>query len=192
MNKTVFARALAHALNQNSIPLTCREGWNGFTAGRNYEAIACGGNLKAADDHGLDTLITEAAAHFFEVADGTELAAELTEDEKHARYQVELAGKLRDRLALLVPPAEPFVKGEVLMWKPGLCNRRIPSEGALMITIETLAEPMTPDESTSTPAGHELLDLKVAAIARNSGREDDNCLVELVVDSRRVQRWTAQ
>ncbi|UZV40769.1 hypothetical protein 12Stean4476_00007 [Erwinia phage Stean] len=190
MNKATFARALAHALQHNSIGLTCREGWNGFAAGQNYEAIACGSALKAADDHGLDTRITEAAAHFFDVADGIELAVEQSEAEKLAAKQATNAVLLRERLALLVPPAEPFGKGEVLTWKPGLCNRRIPSENALMIAVETLAEPVAPGETSDTPAGAEVLDLKIACIARNSGREDDTCLIELVIDSRRVQRWT--
>lgn len=189
MMKNTYVRAVAHAVKHHSVSLVCRESWNGFTAGQQYEACAAGTVLVANDDHGLDTKITETVAHFFDVADGIELAVEPSEEESRAEREKASAAVLRERLAMFVPPATKFLKGEVLGWKPGLCNRRLPSEGALMIAVEHLDEPLPNDESLSSANGLDVYDLKVACIARSSGRDDDTCMVEVVVDSRRVQRW---
>ena len=192
MDKQIFARALAHALNHNTIGLTCRESWNGFTAGQSYLAIACGSALKANDDNGLDTHITENAAHFFDVEAGTELAQLPTDAEKVHQRKVRDATELALSLHLFEQTtSRPFARYDVLEWKPGLCNRRLPSDNALMIVTEVLpiAEKATEEAPASSPAGSDYVDLRVGVLACSAGREDDTCMHEVLVDSRRVQLW---
>lgn len=194
MDKHTFARALAHALNHNTISLICRESWNGFASGRQYEAIAAGSKLKANDDNGLDTLISESAAHFFDVDSAIELAQLPTPAEEAHQQQLTYATDLAHSLYLLEEaPSRPFARYDVLEWKPGLCNRNLPSEGALMIVTEVLAQPEPNDASGNygNPYRNDMVDLRVGVLAsgRGRGREDEDTLLEVCVDSRRVRLW---
>lgn len=194
MTKTQLAACFDHVLRQLPLSLSCTETWNGFIAGNNYQACATHHHgrwtLGATDGHGIITPITEGAAHFFEIVG--ELPAPPTDDDKQAERRAKESIRLEQVVAAFnQAPARPFRVGDLVEWKPGLCNRNFPTADAVMkITdIPPLAEYGSKDKTE--PNGNDPCDVLVAFLAKNRGREDDFHMIEIMLDSRRLQHWEA-
>lgn len=61
-----------------------------------------------------------------------------------------------------------FKSGDLVMWKPGLKNRKHPEEGAPVVVVEVLPAPVVIDGSevmdSGTPLYREPLDIKLGSI----------------------------
>lgn len=194
MNKETLSQALAHAQQYNSIRLLCTESWNGFIAGASYEAFPSMHNLRtvlaAHDKHSIITPITESAAAFFEIDNGVQMDPVLSEEERRQQERQAIANKLCELGDFLLRERPQFHPRELLEWIPVMNNRRLPSAGAVMMVIEQLPvpTPVCSGGNLANPNDNELVDLRVACLATSS-RDDEDCLVEVMVDSRRVRRW---
>lgn len=195
MHKTELAAALAHVQNHHIVRIACSETWNCFTSGTTYEAAAMYHHgrwvLGATDNQGLLTPITEAAAAFFTLTDS--VPHRPSDEEVAASITRNTAEKLKAIAARFHHQDGPFKVGEIIVWKDGLCNRSLPSSAAPMSITEVLSSPVR-DQSASpeSPDYSDICDLRVAVLAKGRGREDDCHLVEVCVDSRRVQHWGGQ
>lgn len=192
MTKHELARALAAVQKSLAVRLNCTETWNGFIAGSTYDAAATHHHgrwvLGATDGHGLLTPITESAAVFFQLA--SEVPALLTGDEEAAAKLQQNRETLKTLYGTFTAPARQYKVGDFLEWIPGLCNRVMPSRRASMVVTEVLSPPAsTPEKDPSSPDYSDVCDLRVACLAKHRGREDEDHLVEVCVDSRRVQMW---
>lgn len=168
-------------------PILCVVGWNGFEAGHTYQAECDAYGLQAKDKDGITTSIGYNACAFFEV--GAPVPAKPTAEEQLAEQQAQNAATLRQLGAYLTAERPTFNQAQLVKWIPGMCNRRIPSENALMYVIEqTNPQEVRQDGLKANPNDIELVDLRVAALAC-SARDDEQHIVEVMVDSRRVQLW---
>lgn len=171
-------------------PITCTTTWNGFEAGKTYQAeinpAGVAGEVFANDKDGIPTSIGSSCT-FFELA--SNLPAVPTEQEKIATRKAVIASKLNELAIHLTLERGTYGAGQIVEWIPGLCNRRLPSENAVMYVVEqTDVVVSKPNGSAADPNDSELVDLRVACLA-TSGRDDESCVVEVMVDSRRVQLW---
>jgi hypothetical protein len=99
----------------------------------------------------------------------------------------DLRAVLRDRFAALTPPHD-FSPGDLVTWKPGLKNRRIPRYGEPAVVVSVLDSPIsdTDPESGSTYF-REPLNLVLGVIWDGErGRGD---FVTFHFDGRRFQPW---
>lgn len=169
-------------------PITCVTTWNGFEAGQTYQAESAElGGVFAKDKDGIPTGITANSCNFFELANTLPVVP--TEAEKIAARKLENAAKLRDLGAYLTLERGTFGAGQTVEWIPGMCNRALPSKNALMYVVEqTEAVLGKHNGDAADPNAMELVDLRVACMA-TSPRDDEECIVEVMVDSRRVQLW---
>lgn len=168
-------------------PITCNTTWNGFEAGQTYQAeINTAGEVFANDKHGIATAITSNCT-FFDVINGLPVAP--TKEDRIAQGKEESAAKLNQLAVYLTLERGTYGPGQIVEWIPGLCNRRLPSNNAVMYVVEqTDVVVSKPNGSAADPNDSELVDLRVACMA-TSGRDDEHCVVEVMVDSRRVQLW---
>ena len=167
-------------------PVKCNTTWNGFEAAMTYHAELESGTACAKDKHGILTNIAP-VIHFFDLANP--LPAAPTEAEKIAKRKAENAAKLNELAVHLTLERGTFGAGQIVEWIPGLCNRRIPSDNAVMYVVEqTDVVVNNPRGSAASPNDSELVDLRVACLATSS-RDDEPCVVEVMVDSRRVRAW---
>lgn len=166
-------------------PIKCVTTWNGFEAGQTYQAEAtANGAVFAHDKDGISTTISASSCTFFEL-----FSPLPTEEDRTSQRKEENAAKLRSLAPHLTLERGNFGVGQIVEWIPGLCNRRLPSRNALMyVVVQTDAVLVKPDGEASNPHDIELVDLRIACLA-TSGREDEECVVEVMVDSRRVQLW---
>lgn len=195
MNKQTLSLAITQAKRDNGITLICTTSWNGFEADKNYEAQhvhqhgRC--SLAANDKDGIHTLITEAAAAFFDVSPATPLV-ELTEAEMlHNQRMAQSARLMAAYEAFTAVEEKPFSAGELVVWIPGLGNRRTPAHTTVMVITEVLSEPQSITSEPDHWDHAEKLDLRVGFMARSNSREDDSHMIEVSIDSRRVMRWSA-
>lgn len=189
ITKTQLAAALAHVQKYNAVRVTCLEYFCGFAAGITHNALATHHNGRATlgiknPSNGEILPITANAAAFFELADpvpdvhGPEVEAE----------------ELRRLGAYLLRERPVFKPNALVSWIPGMFNRPypLPAADAVMLVIEQV-EPI-PARHHAEPCdanGVEMVDLRVLVMA-NSGRDDESCAVEVMVDSRRIQHWCEQ
>lgn len=167
-------------------PIKCNTTWNGFEAAMTYHAELESGTACAKDKHGILTNIAP-VIHFFDLANP--LPAAPTQAEKIAQRKAESATKLNELAVHLTLERGTYGVGQIVEWIPGLCNRRLPSDNAVMYVVEqTDVVVSKPNGSAADPNDSELVDLRVACLA-TSGREDEHCVVEVMVDSRRVRVW---
>lgn len=99
----------------------------------------------------------------------------------------DLGGVLRERYARL-NQSHRFKPGDLVTWKPGLMNRRVPLRGQPAVVVSVLAEPIldTETESGSTYF-REPHDLVLGVIwDKEPGRGD---FVLFHFDSRRFEPW---
>lgn len=168
-------------------PVLCNNTWNGFEAGQTYQAeINQQGEVFANDRHGIPTSIVSACT-FFQLA--SELQRVPTTEEKTVALKKMNAAKLRELGVYLTLERGNFGAGQIVQWIPGMCNRSLPSRKALMYVVEQ-TEPVLGKHNgeAADPNAMELVDLRVACMA-TSPRDDEECIVEVLVDSRRVQLW---
>lgn len=156
--------------------IRCTEAWNGFEKGLTYEAeLATNGQLFAKDKDGIPTAINSVHAFFDPVK-----ALPTPEETAQAERKV-TADKLRELASnFLTEERDVFGAGELVEWKPGMCNLNVNSN--VFCVIEQV-EPFVakPNGSPFDSAAIEVLDLRVAFIHRDS-------LSEIFVDSRRMRK----
>jgi hypothetical protein len=99
----------------------------------------------------------------------------------------DLGAVLRERFATL-STRHRFKPGDLVGWKPGLRNRKVPSYGAPAIVIEVLDEPvLDKGEESGSTYYREPHDLILGVLwDRDPGRGD---FVTFHFDSRRFQPW---
>ncbi len=91
------------------------------------------------------------------------------------------AAVLQERLELLSRP-HTFAVGDLVQWKCGLTNRKMPSAGQPGIVVEVLAKPVTDStEKTGSPYFGEVLDVRIGVL------EPDGDLLIFHMDSRRFE-----
>lgn len=117
-------------------------------------------------------------------------ALALDDDESLADLSGDPAAALRERFKQWRQPHR-FAPGDLVMWKPGLINRRVPRIGQPAIVLEVLAEPVFDSERDSgSHYFREPLDL-VLGLFLNEGSHRGEFL-NWYFDSRRFQPWTQQ
>jgi hypothetical protein len=99
----------------------------------------------------------------------------------------DLGSVLRERHALLNRP-QGFKPGDLVCWKPGLKNRRIPAYGTPTVVLEVLKEPIADSEQESgSTYFREPLSLVLGMIwDREPGRGN---FVGFHFDGRRFELW---
>jgi hypothetical protein len=97
------------------------------------------------------------------------------------------AGVLRERLRRLQQPYR-FLVGDLVTWKPGLKNRRVPLNGQPAVVVAVLDEPLLDSEEESgSTYFRDPLDIVLGVIwDKDPGRGD---FVTFHFDSRRFQPW---
>jgi hypothetical protein len=101
----------------------------------------------------------------------------------------DLSAVLRERFALLTRPHR-FSPGDLVTWKPGLRNRRIPRYGEPAVVVSVLESPVTDsDQESGSTYFREPLDLVLGVIWDGErGRGD---FVTFHFDGRRFEAWEA-
>ncbi|WP_295429302.1 hypothetical protein [uncultured Thiodictyon sp.] len=114
-------------------------------------------------------------------------AAELREEAALDDLEGDLGAALRERFALLMTP-QRFVPGDLVTWKPGLKNRRVPRYGSPAVVVAVLDQPILDSEHESGGTYfREPLDLVLGVIwDRDPGRGD---FLTFHFDGRRLQPW---
>ena len=102
----------------------------------------------------------------------------------------DLGSVLRERYALL-SQMHPFKPGELVCWKPGLKNRRLPAYGTPAVVLEVIDPPIpdTEQESGSTYFREPLSLVLGLFWDREPGRGD---FVAFHVDGRRFEAWDSK
>lgn len=81
----------------------------------------------------------------------------------------------------LIQTQAAFQPGELVIWKPGLKNKRLPG---LFVVVEVLDQPIIdPEKSAGSTYFREPLDIKVATF------DKDGDLIEVHLDSRRLEPY---
>lgn len=102
----------------------------------------------------------------------------------------DLASALRERFHSLTE-AHLFKAGDVVVWKPGLRNRRWPSYGKPAIVVEVLDPPVFDAEKDSgNPYFREPLDIALGVFIEDGPHRGDFMVWH--VDGRRLQTWTSE
>jgi hypothetical protein len=116
-----------------------------------------------------------------------EMPSELIEEAALDDLEGDLGAVLQDRFKSLTA-RHRFKPGDLVSWKPGLRNRKVPSYSAPAIVVEVLAEPVldTDDESGSTYY-REPHDLVLGVLWDQAPNRGD--FVTFYFDSRRFQPW---
>lgn len=77
-----------------------------------------------------------------------------------------------------------FKQGDLIVWKNGLRNKKLPDEGQPAVVLEVLNEPLTQHEQeTGSPYFREPLDIVLAML------DEDEDLVSFYYDSRRFELY---
>ncbi|MBK1618471.1 hypothetical protein CKO42_08475 [Lamprobacter modestohalophilus] len=102
----------------------------------------------------------------------------------------DLGSVLLERYALLNQP-QAFKPGDLVCWKPGLKNRRVPAYGAPAVVLEVLDQPITDGETESgSTYFREPLSLVLGLFwDRDQGRGD---FVAFHFDGRRFEAWNTK
>ncbi|WP_374480821.1 hypothetical protein [Zoogloea sp.] len=102
----------------------------------------------------------------------------------------DLAAALRERFQGL-KRRQAFQPGDVVLWKPGLKNRRWPAYGKPAIVVEVIDPPIFDSEKDSGSAYfREPLDVAVGVFIEDGPHRGD--FVVWHFDSRRLQTWTSE
>ena len=112
----------------------------------------------------------------------------LDDDEPLEDLNGDLGAVLRERYRLLTT-AHRFAPGDLVTWKPGLRNHRVPHYGQPAVVIQVLAEPILDQENGEAGSAYfrEPLDLVLGLIwDSDPGRGE---LISFHYDSRRFQPW---
>lgn len=166
----------------------CINDWNGFEKDHTYEIFAenfsqsC--RIFMLDKHGLKTAISkDHGADYFVVDALPDYFKDIPEPEPkevpmHVRLQL-LAARMMEK--------NSFAVGELVTWKEGLSNRKIPSHGHPAIVTEVLDTPIF-DGNDNNSSGYfrEPTDIKVGVIVPSG---DGETFSEYYVDSRRMRHF---
>ncbi|MBK1725169.1 hypothetical protein [Thiocystis violacea] len=114
---------------------------------------------------------------------------DLLDDEPLEDLSGDLGAALRERYRLLTR-RHAFAPGDLVTWKPGLKNHRIPRYGQPAVVVEVLETPVLDQEAGVAGSTYfrEPLDLVLGLIW-----DEEPCRGELMTfhfDSRRFQPWT--
>ncbi len=119
-----------------------------------------------------------------------ETSSNLLDDEPLDDLNGDLGAALRERYRLF-NQSHAFAPGDLVIWKPGLKNRRLPRYARPAVVIAVLETPVLDHEDDSgSTYFHEPLDLVLGLI-----HEDGQARGELLTwhyDSRRFQPWTEE
>lgn len=74
-----------------------------------------------------------------------------------------------------------FKKGQLVKWKKGLKNKKLPYEKQPAVVLEVLQEPLYAERDPGTPYFHEPLDIALGMI------DEDNDFIIFYYDSRRFE-----
>ncbi|EIC22785.1 hypothetical protein [Thiorhodovibrio frisius] len=97
---------------------------------------------------------------------------------------------LKER-ARLFAHAHRFAPGDLVTWKPGLKNRRVPRSSQPAVVLEVLSEPAFDSEKNSgSPYFREPLDLVLGLFVEDGPHRGD--FLNWHFDSRRFQPWPAK
>ena len=100
----------------------------------------------------------------------------------------DLAHALRARFESL-QRRHQFKPGDLVSWKPGLCNRRVPRYGRPAVVIEVLHDPVRDDTRDSADAYfREPLDVVLGVFIEQGRHRGD--FITWYFDSRRLQPWS--
>jgi hypothetical protein len=77
-----------------------------------------------------------------------------------------------------------FQPGDLVQWKPGMRNKKIPAYGSPVIVVDVLASPVFDDSRSGTPVWHEPLDVRLGLIYT---LDDDRDFDVYYFDSRRFE-----
>jgi hypothetical protein len=78
-----------------------------------------------------------------------------------------------------------FKQGDLIVWKNGLRNKKLPNEGQPAVVLEVLSTPLTQHEQeTGSPYFREPLDIVLAML------DEDEDLVSFYYDSRRFELYS--
>ena len=115
---------------------------------------------------------------------------ELLDDEPLEDLQGALGGALRERYQLLMRP-QRFAPGDLVTWKPGLKNHRIPRYGHPAVVVEILETPVfDSDRDAGSPYFREPCDVVLGLLLDDGPARGE--LFTWHFDSRRFQPWQEQ
>ncbi len=73
-------------------------------------------------------------------------------------------GRLLELYKSLVEARQSFTPGQLVQWKPGLKNRRVPLYGQPVVVVEALAEPVLTDADSGSQYYREPLDIALGIV----------------------------
>ncbi|MBK1647821.1 hypothetical protein [Rhabdochromatium marinum] len=115
------------------------------------------------------------------------LGSDLLEDEPLPDLSGDPCAALQER-ARLFAQTHKFKPGDLVTWKPGLKNRRVPRSNQPVVVLEVLSEPVfDSDRDSGSPYFHEPLDLVLGLFVENGPNRGD--FLSWHFDSRRFQPW---
>lgn len=168
----------AMRVSKGTYAIKCVTTWNGFEAGQIYHTeLARDGAVMANDKDGISTAIGFNSCTFFELSSPLPSQKDTLLAERRL-----YANKLKELSAhLLTDERDVFGAGELVEWKPGMCN--LNTQASVFCVVEQV-EPFVakPQGSPFDSGAIELLDLRVAFL------HSDNRLNEIFMDSRRVRK----
>ncbi|KOR28201.1 hypothetical protein TI04_11560 [Achromatium sp. WMS2] len=83
-----------------------------------------------------------------------------------------------------------FMPGDIVTWKPGLQDRRLPRYGQPAVVMEVLTNPiLDPENESGSPYFHQRLDIILGIIAEGEAVRGE--LITFYFDSRRFQPWSS-
>ncbi len=93
--------------------------------------------------------------------------------------------------AQLFAQAHRFAPGDLVTWKPGLKNRRVPHSGQPAVVLEVLKEPVFDSEKDSgSPYFREPLDVVLGLFVEDGPHRGD--FLNWHFDSRRFKPWSGK
>ena len=114
----------------------------------------------------------------------------LDEDNPFESPNVSLAKGLVERFEAL-QTRHVFKPGDLVVWKPGLLNRRFPKDNCPAVVVEVLATPIHDQELDSGSTYYrEPLDVVLGVFAEDEGRSP--MFMTWHFDSRRFQPWVEE
>ena len=106
-----------------------------------------------------------------------------SENESELNYDFEYTESLLKKIDLLLIENK-FKKRDLVVWKNGLRNKKLPNEGQPVVVLEILTAPLIEHEQeTGSPYFREPLDIVLAML------DEDGDLVSFHYDSRRFELY---
>ncbi|MBK5963333.1 hypothetical protein CCR95_04315 [Thiocystis minor] len=114
----------------------------------------------------------------------------LLDDEPLDDLRGDLGAALRERYQLLIQPHR-FAPGDLVTWKPGLKNHRIPRYGHPAVVVELLETPVfDSDRDAGSPYFREPCDVVLGLLIDDGPARGE--LLTFHFDCRRFQPWTQE